>query len=142
MTHVGPEVTVLMPVRNAAAWLSRAIRSLCRQTLGDFELLAVDDGSRDRPNRIWHVRDEQEVSVSTLLKNVSNFANRPLRLFRVPGSILRKSATLIGLGDNAQRLLAPFRVDMSDTLTQLDWRPSVSHANGIKEVVAWYLAQS
>ncbi len=101
-----------------------------------------DDGSRDRPNRIWHVRDEQEVSVSTLLKNVSNFANRPLRLFRAPGSLLRKSATLIGRGDDAQRLLAPFRVDMSDTLPQLDWRPSVSHAHGIKEVVAWYLAQS
>jgi len=101
-----------------------------------------DDRSTGRYNRIWHVRDEQEVSVSTLLRNVSDFANRPLHLFRVPGSILRKSATLIGLGDDAQRLLAPFRVDMSDTLTQLDWRPSVSHANGIKEVVAWYLAQS
>lgn len=42
-----PRVSVLLPVRNAAATLAACLRSLQRQTLTDFELLAVDDGSDD-----------------------------------------------------------------------------------------------
>jgi glycosyltransferase involved in cell wall biosynthesis len=40
-------VSVVMPVYNAAVWLPRAIESLKAQTYRDWELLAVDDGSRD-----------------------------------------------------------------------------------------------
>jgi glycosyltransferase involved in cell wall biosynthesis len=49
---VTPEITVLMPVRNAEAYLEEAARSLLAQTFGDFELLAVDDGSTDRTPRL------------------------------------------------------------------------------------------
>ncbi|MGD2070305.1 MAG: glycosyltransferase [Gemmatimonadota bacterium] len=40
-------VSVLLPVRDGAAWLSQCIRSLEGQTLRDFEVVAVDDGSTD-----------------------------------------------------------------------------------------------
>lgn len=43
-----PEVSVLMPVFNAAATALRAIDSIRRQTLRQWELIAVDDGSKDR----------------------------------------------------------------------------------------------
>jgi len=42
-----PSVTVLLPFYNAEAALSESIESIRRQTLGDFELLLVDDGSGD-----------------------------------------------------------------------------------------------
>lgn len=42
-----PRVSVLLPVRDARATLGAALRSLARQSLGDFECLVVDDGSRD-----------------------------------------------------------------------------------------------
>jgi glycosyltransferase involved in cell wall biosynthesis len=42
-----PSVSVLLPVRDAAPWLDAALASLARQTLDDFEVVAVDDGSRD-----------------------------------------------------------------------------------------------
>ena len=42
-----PRVSILMPVRNAAAYLSAAISSLDRQTLRTWELIVVDDGSCD-----------------------------------------------------------------------------------------------
>ncbi|MFW5734268.1 MAG: glycosyltransferase [Oceanidesulfovibrio sp.] len=45
--NTSPAVSVLLPVRNAAATLERAIRSLCGQTLADIEIIAVDDGSSD-----------------------------------------------------------------------------------------------
>ena len=42
-----PAVTVLLPVHNGERYLRAAIDSLLEQTLGDFELLVVDDGSTD-----------------------------------------------------------------------------------------------
>jgi len=42
-----PVVSVLMPCCNASDTLSEALDSLTNQTLSDFELIAVDDGSTD-----------------------------------------------------------------------------------------------
>jgi glycosyltransferase involved in cell wall biosynthesis len=42
-----PPITVLMPVYNAGRYLSEAVESVLGQTFGDFELVAVDDGSTD-----------------------------------------------------------------------------------------------
>lgn len=42
-----PKITVLMPVYNAQAFLREAIDSILAQTLTDFELLIIDDGSTD-----------------------------------------------------------------------------------------------
>ncbi len=42
-----PKVTVLIPFYNRAAYLRSAIDSVLAQTLADFELLAIDDGSTD-----------------------------------------------------------------------------------------------
>lgn len=46
MTRV-PAISVLLPVRDAAPWLASSLASLWRQTLADFEVIAVDDGSTD-----------------------------------------------------------------------------------------------
>ncbi len=40
-------VSVLLPVRDAGPYLASSLASLWRQTLDDFEVIAVDDGSRD-----------------------------------------------------------------------------------------------
>ncbi|HTR98052.1 MAG TPA: glycosyltransferase family 2 protein [Candidatus Acidoferrales bacterium] len=42
-----PAVSVLVPVRDASPWLRTSFASLWRQTFADFEVIAVDDGSRD-----------------------------------------------------------------------------------------------
>jgi glycosyltransferase involved in cell wall biosynthesis len=42
-----PAVSVLMPCYNAAETISSTLDSLAQQTLSDFELIAVDDGSTD-----------------------------------------------------------------------------------------------
>ena len=40
-------VTVLLPVYNGARYVAGAVASILDQTFGDFELLAIDDGSED-----------------------------------------------------------------------------------------------
>ena len=47
-----PAVTVIMPVYRVEEYVGRAIESVLSQTLGDFELLIVDDGSPDRSGDI------------------------------------------------------------------------------------------
>jgi glycosyltransferase involved in cell wall biosynthesis len=42
-----PEISVLMPVYNAGAYLPAAVESILRQTWKDFEVLILDDGSTD-----------------------------------------------------------------------------------------------
>lgn len=48
----GPRVTVLMPVLNAEDFLPETLTSIWAQSFGDFELLAIDDGSADRTPEI------------------------------------------------------------------------------------------
>lgn len=42
-----PLVSIVMPVHNGAPWLDEALAGVLAQTMGDFELVAVDDGSTD-----------------------------------------------------------------------------------------------
>lgn len=42
-----PRATVLLPVYNGEAYLAEAIESVLGQTFPDFELLVIDDGSKD-----------------------------------------------------------------------------------------------
>src|SRR5258705_9154454 len=42
-----PEISVLLPVRDAAATLSAALDSTLASVGPSFELIAIDDGSRD-----------------------------------------------------------------------------------------------
>lgn len=43
-----PLVSVIMPAYNAEKFIQTAIESVCAQTLNDWELIVVDDGSIDR----------------------------------------------------------------------------------------------
>ncbi len=55
-----PVVSVLLPVRDGAAFLDECIDSLSAQTFEDFEVIAVDDGSTDgTPDRLaaWAAAD-------------------------------------------------------------------------------------
>lgn len=42
-----PAVSVILPVRDAEPYLDACLRSIARQSWRDFEVIAIDDGSRD-----------------------------------------------------------------------------------------------
>lgn len=47
-----PKVSVIVPVYNAEKYLHRCIDSILAQTFTDFELLLIDDGSKDKSGTI------------------------------------------------------------------------------------------
>ena len=50
-----PVISVIVPVYNVETYLSQCIESILSQTFEDFELLLVDDGSKDRSGEICDV---------------------------------------------------------------------------------------
>ena len=60
-----PRVSVVIPVFNAAATITRAVESVRAQTWGDWELVVVDDGSTDGTREILQgiAREETRMRV-------------------------------------------------------------------------------
>ncbi|WP_353808033.1 glycosyltransferase family 2 protein [Agromyces sp. SYSU T00194] len=42
-----PRVSIVVPLYNGAAWIEETLTSIARQTVGDLEVIVVDDGSDD-----------------------------------------------------------------------------------------------
>ncbi len=67
-----PKVTVFMPVYNGEKYLKESIESILSQTFRDFELLIVNDGSRDgsekiikdfKDDRIRYIKNKENLGV-------------------------------------------------------------------------------
>jgi len=67
----GATVSVVMPAYNAEAYIEAAIRSVMNQTFENWELIVIDDGSRDATVDIVR-RLTQEDARITLLQNEKN----------------------------------------------------------------------
>lgn len=66
-----PLVSVIVPMHNAEAFLEQCIDSVLVQTLPDFELICIDDGSTDETCAIVEVRSEIDSRI-TLIRQAEN----------------------------------------------------------------------
>lgn len=64
MTPKLPKISVIMPAYNVDRYVRRAVESIQNQSLGDFELLVVDDGSTDRTGQILDAIAERDIRVT------------------------------------------------------------------------------
>jgi glycosyltransferase involved in cell wall biosynthesis len=81
-----PRFSIVIPVHNDAARLGRALDSVLRQTVQDFEVFVVDDCSTDDPEAVVRRRGDPRVRC---VRNPENFGpggtrNRGLALARAP----------------------------------------------------------
>lgn len=69
VTNVKPMVSVLLPVYNAQETVARAIQSILRQTFQEFELLVINDGSRDGSLEVVKRFRDPRIRVIDLTRN-------------------------------------------------------------------------
>ncbi|WP_099866386.1 NAD-dependent epimerase/dehydratase family protein [Pararhizobium haloflavum] len=121
-------------------WIARGIplplgaidnrRSLVsRDNLADLALAAIT--CRQVPDKVLMAGDGHDVSTPELLRRVAAAMDRPARLVPVPAPLLRAAAMMTGRRAAAARLLDSLRVDISQTCSELDWRPPHSTDAGI-----------
>jgi glycosyltransferase involved in cell wall biosynthesis len=108
-----PAVSVLLPVRDGAWCLDRALASLERQTFGDFEVIVADDGSRDASRDLagsWARRDRRIRPLGLDRKGISPALQSALEASR--GEVLvRQDADDISHPDRIRRLLGLLEAD-------------------------------
>ena len=59
-----PKISIVVPVYNAEKYLRQCLDSILKQSFKDFELLLVDDGSKDRSGKICDEYAEKDKRVS------------------------------------------------------------------------------
>lgn len=58
-----PLVSIVVPVYNAQAFLSICVESILNQTFDDFELLLIDDGSKDQSLQVMHELSKRDTRI-------------------------------------------------------------------------------
>lgn len=58
-----PEVSVIIPIYNTAAYLRKALDSICGQTLKELEIILIDDGSTDGSRGIIEEYAERDARI-------------------------------------------------------------------------------
>lgn len=69
MTLVLEKVSIILPVYNVEAYLSRAIESLIKQTYQNIEIILVDDGSMDQSGKICDSYAEKDTRIKVIHKD-------------------------------------------------------------------------
>ena len=141
MTSAPPRVSVLLPCRDAAPFLPRCIASIEVQSERRFEVLALDDGSRDDTGallRAWAGRDDRVRLVDrdgtglvAALQRLSRDARAPL--------IARMDADDIAHGGRfaAQLRLLAARPGVAACGTGVRYVPRPATGSGYRRYEAW-----
>jgi len=80
-----PAVSVLMAVFDGAAWIGAAVESVLGQTLGDLEVIVIDDGSTDATADVLaSIRDPRLRIERRARAGLTRSLNRALELARAP----------------------------------------------------------
>lgn len=69
MVRNNPNVSVVMPVYNGAGYIAEAIESFFKQTMVDWELIIVDDGSTDATKDIVCSYSDRRIKILTSQEN-------------------------------------------------------------------------
>ena len=68
------KVSILMPVYNAGKYLRRSIASILQQTMQDFEIVAVNDGSTDDSLAILEELREEDNRIKIISREEKGYA--------------------------------------------------------------------
>ncbi len=138
-----PRVSVLLPVRDAADTLSECLDSLADQTLGDHEIVTVDDGSRDGSAELLEARaagDRRLRLIHTAPRGLVSALGLALAEARA-SVVIRMDADDVAhperLERQARRLEHDARVDVLGSRVALLSAAGVPPSGGMRTYVDW-----
>ena len=103
---MGPKVSIIVPIYNAQKTLRRCIDSILNQDYTDFQLLLIDDGSKDDSGRICDEYASEDERVHVIHKENSGVSDsRNLALNEAKGEYLQFLDSDDWITPNATRLL-------------------------------------
>ncbi len=113
-----PLVSVVMPVYNSERFLAEAVESMLGQTLDDFELIVVDDGSTDGSAALIKslARSDERIQTVQLPHNRGSAAARNAGLARASGEYF----TTLDSDDISQPQRLQTQVDFLRSHTEID----------------------
>jgi len=80
-----PKLTIGIPVHNGMPYLAETLESVQSQTYGDFEILVIDDGSKDDTREyLLSLRDQRLRLISQQNQGLTTTLNRMLEECRTP----------------------------------------------------------
>lgn len=101
-----PEVSIIVPVYNAQNSISRCVESILHQEYQDFELLLVDDGSKDGSPVILDAYARQDARVKVIHKpNTGVSSTRNLALDQAKGKYIQFLDADDWIPDNSTKML-------------------------------------
>lgn len=74
MTRI-PKVSIIVPVYNVEKYLSQCLKSICRQTLEDIEIICVNDGSTDNSLQIIERYQKTDERIKCVTKGNAGYGN-------------------------------------------------------------------
>ncbi len=126
-TKTKPMVSVLMPVYNAGKFLAPAIESIRKQTVTNFELLIIDDGSTDKTPTILkrYTKKDKRIRIFRNKKNVG--------LVKSLNSIIKKTRGAYVARMDADDIAYPKRFEKQIAL--LESNPRLVACGGQVEII-------
>jgi len=104
---MSPKISIVVPIYNAQKTIERCIDSILNQDFSDFELLLIDDGSKDDSGKICDAYAKKDNRVRVIHKENSGVsASRNLALREAKGEYLQFLDADDWITPNATRLLA------------------------------------
>jgi len=107
--------------------------------LVDLLLLCLEHPAAQ--GQVFFAADREEASTPELLRLIGQVMGVPVRLFPVPESLLRLTATLLGQESRASKLCDSLLVDWSRTRELLGWEPRYSLREGLERTVSHFLGE-
>lgn len=66
MTSLKPLISVIIPVYNVEKYIERCLKSILKQDYDNFEIIAVDDGSKDNSGKICDLMAKEDNRIKVL----------------------------------------------------------------------------
>ena len=103
---MSPKISIIVPIYNAQKTIERCIDSILNQDFSDFELILIDDGSKDNSGEICDTYARKDQRVRVIHKENSGVsASRNLALREAKGEYLQFLDADDWITPNATRLL-------------------------------------